>query len=77
MTLTELFLPQTNQEFPPKHVYAYVGSTPEDSQVKSLDGKELSEYNTMYEYAGEITEPSEMWNDKKFSLPLLLPKVVL
>jgi hypothetical protein len=77
MTLTKLFLPLTIQEFPPKHVYAYVGASETDCEVKQIDVKQLQEYETMYEYSGiMIKEKSNIWNDPKslFELPLLTPK---
>ena len=73
ITLTELFLPQTGQEFPPPHVYAYI-----DGEVKSLSVKQLPEYETMYAFEGnyDTNHLSIHWNNpkKKFSLPILVPK---
>ena len=80
MTLTELFLPQTNQEFPPPHVFAYVGTNSTNAEVKSLLVKELPIYETMYYFSGTtLTEKSKMWNDplQDFGLPQLMVKEVL
>jgi len=75
MTLTELFLPQTNQEFPPPHVFAYV-----DGEPKMLSVKELPEYETMYAYEGNgFSVKSDIYNKavNGWTLPVLVPKVML